>query len=60
MFGGSQDIELGASEHKLFSIRNYPLGIGDTWHPSSDFGGLVPVSISNSNSSVEEMRYEPF
>ena len=24
------------------------------------FGGLTPVSIPNSNSRVEEVRYEPF
>jgi len=32
-----------------------PLGI-----PSAGFGGLVPVPVSNANSSVEEIRYEPF
>ena len=61
MFGGSQDIELGAERAQTILDSKLALGIGGIpGTPSSDFGGLVPVSISNSNSSVEEMRYEPF
>ena len=61
MFGGSQDIEFGAERAQTILDSKLALGIGGIpGTPSSDFGGLVPVSISNSNSSVEEMRYEPF
>ena len=28
--------------------------------PSPDFGGLIPVSVSNANSKVEEIRVEPY
>ena len=61
MFGGSQDVELGAERAQTILDSKLALGIGGiSGTPSPDFGGLVPVSISNSNSSVEEIRYEPF
>ncbi|NKB32496.1 MAG: hypothetical protein GKR91_05300 [Pseudomonadales bacterium] len=61
MFDGSQDIELGAERAQTILDSTLALGIsGITGTPSPDFGGLVPVSVSNANSSVEEIRYEPF
>ena len=61
MFNGSQDIELGAERAQTILDSNLALGIGGIpGTPSPDFGNLVPVPVSNANSSVEEMRYEPF
>jgi outer membrane receptor protein involved in Fe transport len=36
------------------------MGLDIPGTPSKDFSNLVPVAIDNSNSSVEEIRYEPF
>jgi outer membrane receptor protein involved in Fe transport len=36
------------------------LGIDRPGTPSPDHGGLVPVTVSNANTKVEEIRYEPF
>ena len=36
------------------------MGLPISGTPSDTVGGLVPVSIANSNSEVEEMRYESF
>ena len=61
MFGGAQDIEFGAERAQTILDSNLSLGVdipGVTG--SANFGGLVPVNVSNANSSVEEMRYEPF
>ena len=61
LFGGSQDIELGAERAQTILDSNLALGVrSNNGIPSAAFGGLVPVSVSNSNSTVEEMRYEPF
>ncbi|MDP6651716.1 MAG: hypothetical protein QGF90_06360 [Gammaproteobacteria bacterium] len=56
-----QDIEFGAERAVTTLDSNLALGIltsGGT--PSPAFGGLVPVPVSNANSTVEETRYEPF
>ena len=61
MFGGAQDIEFGAERAQTILDSNLSLGVdipGVTGLAS--YGGLVPVNVSNANSSVEEMRYEPF
>ncbi len=45
------------------TIRDSELKMGlplDEGTPSPDFGGLVPVAIDNSRSTVEELRYETF
>jgi outer membrane receptor for ferrienterochelin and colicin len=56
-----QDIEFGIERAVTTLDSNLALGILDpTGTPSPDFGGLVPVSVSNANSTVEEVRYEPF
>jgi len=61
MFGGSQDLEIGAERAQTILDSNLALGVsGIDGTPSAVVGGLIPVPISNSNSSVEEIRYEPF
>lgn len=61
MFSGSQDLEIGAERAQTILDSNLALGVsGIDGTPSAAVGGLIPVSISNANSSVEEIRYEPF
>jgi len=56
-----QDIELGGERAQTILDSSLALGVlSSTGIPSPAFGGLVPVSVSNANSSVEEIRYEPF
>jgi outer membrane receptor for ferrienterochelin and colicins len=56
-----QDIELGGERAQTILDSSLALGLASsTGIPSPAFGGLVPVSINNANSSVEEVRYEPF
>lgn len=60
MFEG-QDIEIGGERAQTILDSNLSLGlVSSIGIPSMAFGGLVPVSVSNANSSVEEVRYEPF
>lgn len=57
----NQDIELGAEraqttlDSNLFYATDTAIGIPLPGHP-----GLVPVDLPNSNTTVEEIRYEPF
>ena len=61
MFGGSQDLELGVERAQTILDSKLALGIsGITGTPSANVGGLIPVTVSNANSVVEEIRYEPF
>ena len=61
MFGGSQDIEIGAERAQTILDSKLALGIRrNSGTPSDAVGGLVPVAVSNANSSVEEIRVEPF
>lgn len=56
-----QDVEFGVERAQTILDSNLALGIVDSSGiPSADFGGLVPTSVSNANSIVEEIRYEPF
>ena len=56
-----QDIELGGERAQTILDSSLALGLASsTGIVSPAFGGLVPVSINNANSSVEEVRYEPF
>lgn len=55
-----QGMELGIEAAQTIRDSNLRLGLAGSGETSADYGGLVPVSISNSTSSVEEMRYEPF
>ncbi|NKB32497.1 MAG: hypothetical protein GKR91_05305 [Pseudomonadales bacterium] len=61
MFDGSQDLELGAERAQTILDSSLALGIsGIDGTPSAAVGGLIPVAVSNANSTVEEIRYEPF
>jgi len=56
-----QNIEFGIERAVTTLDSNLALGILDpAGIPSPNFGGLVPVALSNANSTVEEVRYEPF
>ena len=56
-----QDIEFGAERAQTRLDSSLALGLPDsTGTPSADFGGLVPQNVSNANSTVEEIRLEPF
>jgi outer membrane receptor for ferrienterochelin and colicins len=56
-----QDIEFGAERAQTTLASSLALGLPDsTGTPSADFGGLVPQNVSNANSTVEEIRLEPF
>jgi len=56
-----QNIEFGIERAVTTLDSNLALGVLDsTGIPSANFGGLVPVALSNANSIVEEVRYEPF
>ena len=60
IFAG-QDIEFGIERAVTTLNSNLALGVLDpNGIPSPNFGGLVPVPVSNANSTVEEVRYEPF
>ena len=57
----SQDLELGVERAVTTLESNLGLGLPSaSGEPSFAFGGLVPVPVSNANSTVEEERYEPF
>lgn len=56
-----QDIEFGAERAQTILDSSLALGLpSSTGTPSADFGGLVPQTITNANSTVEEIRLEPF
>ena len=57
----SQDIEFGVerAQTTLDSRLKYGL-LSSTGTPSASTGGLVPQKVTNANSKVEEIRYEPF
>jgi|TARA_B100000315_G_scaffold132492_1_gene121953 outer membrane receptor protein involved in Fe transport len=57
----SQDVEIGLERAQTILDSNLAMGIASsTGVPSPALGGLVPVVLPNSNSTVEEMRYEVF
>lgn len=56
-----QDIEFGAERAQTILVSSLALGVANAiGTPSDAFGGLVPQPVSNANSKVEEIRYEPF
>ena len=56
-----QDLEIGAERAQTILDSKLALGISsDSGIPSPSVGGLVPMPILNANSTVEEIRYEPF
>ena len=61
IFSGAQDLEIGAERAQTILDSKLALGvINPLGTPSEAAGGLVPVSLDNANSEVEEIRYEPF
>lgn len=61
IFSGAQDLEIGAERAQTILDSKLALGvINPLGTPSEVTGGLVPVSLDNANSEVEEIRYEPF
>lgn len=60
LFDG-QNIEFGVEGAQTTLDSSLALAlIDDTGIPSAAFGGLVPQTVNNANSEVEEVRYEPF
>lgn len=56
-----QGIEFGAERAQTILDSSLHLAVrSSTGIPSADFGGLVPQKLSNANSTVEEIRIEPF
>lgn len=56
-----QDLEFGAEAAETILDSDLLLGVASaTGTPSAEHGGLVPVAVANANTTVEEMRYEPF
>jgi hypothetical protein len=59
--GAAHDIEFGAEAARTELNSALMLGLqDDTGIPAASHGGLVPQDVSNANTTVEEMRYEPF
>jgi len=57
----TQDVEIGVERAQTILDSVLALGVaGAAGAPSPAVGGLVPVALPNSNSSVEELRYEAF
>ena len=57
----TQSIEFGIERAQTSLDSALTLGgIVENGTPSAAVGGLVPQAVSNANSSVEEIRYEPF
>lgn len=58
---GGQDVEFGIERAQTTLDSSLALGlIDENGIPSDEHGGLVPQPVSNANSTVEEIRYEPF
>jgi len=56
-----QSIEFGVEAAQTILDSKLALGLlSSTGTPSAAVGGLVPQNVSNANSRVEELRYEPF
>ena len=56
----SQGIELGAEGAQTILDSDLKMGLNTPGIPDASYGNLVPVSIDNSKSTVQEIRYEPF
>jgi outer membrane receptor for ferrienterochelin and colicins len=58
---GGQNLEVGIERAQTILDSNLRLGtLSSSGTPNPDFGGLVPQPVSNANSKVEEIRFEPF
>ncbi len=56
----SHGIEAGLEAAQTTQDSNLKLGVLTARPGSPDFGGLTPIASPNANSTVEELRYEPF
>lgn len=56
----NQGLELGVERAQTIRDSDLRLGLDTTGTPDDNYGGLVPVAITNSTSEVEEIRYETF
>ena len=56
----AQVLELGVERAQTIVDSNLRMGLDIPGTPSPAFGNLVPVAVSNSSSTVEEIRYESF
>jgi hypothetical protein len=60
-WSGSQGLELGIEGAQTIRNNSLRLGVeGDESERRPEYGNLVPVEVSNANTTVEEIRYEPF
>ena len=58
---GQQSVEFGLERAQTILESDLRLGLAlDSGTPSASYGGLVPVTVTNANTRVEEVRYEPF
>lgn len=55
-----QNLEIGVERAITTLDSELAYGLPGTGTPSASVGGLVPVAVSNADSTVEETRYEPF
>ena len=56
-----QDLEMGVERAQTTLDSSLLMGLPlSSGAPSPAYGGLVPVPVTNANSTVEEIRYEPF
>lgn len=56
----TQVLELGVERAQTIVDSNLRMGLDIPGTPSAAHGNLVPVAVSNSSSTVEEIRYETF
>lgn len=58
---GSQGLELGVEGAQTIRDNSLQLATDtEEGEPSPAFNNLIPVEVSNANTTVEEIRYEPF
>ncbi len=55
-----QGMELGVESAQTIRDNSLLLGVDTEGERSPAFGNLVPVEVPNANTTVQEMRYEPF
>ncbi|MDB3993472.1 TonB-dependent receptor plug domain-containing protein [Gammaproteobacteria bacterium] len=55
-----QGLELGAEGAQTIRDSDLKMGLDTPGERDESYGNLVPVSIDNSKSTVQEIRYEPF
>ena len=55
-----QGLELGAEGAQTIRDSDLKMGLDTPGERNESYGNLVPVSIDNSKSTVQEIRYEPF